>query len=170
MDPSESWCHLVFGQIMMYRRQLAEAEQHHQRAYELNPFDAHVMALRAPLATYLGRPHEGERWARRAMQLNPAHPDWYATNLGLALYSQGRYQEAISAYAKVPAPQIGILAGLAASYAQLGDMDRAAGSRRRLLELAPDFSAERFVGLKPFLREQDSAHLLDGLQRAGLPA
>ena len=25
LDPSESWCHLVFGQIMMYRRQLAEA-------------------------------------------------------------------------------------------------------------------------------------------------
>ena len=71
---------------MMYRGQLAEAEQHHQRAYQLNPFDAHVMALRAPLAVYLGKPDDGERWARRAMQLNPDHPDWYVTNLGLALY------------------------------------------------------------------------------------
>ncbi|MDW6020260.1 adenylate/guanylate cyclase domain-containing protein [Mesorhizobium sp. BAC0120] len=168
-DPSESWCHLVFGQIMMYRGQLAEAEQHHQRAYQLNPFDAHVMALRAPLATYLGRPGEGERWARRAMQLNPAHPDWYATNLGLALYCQGRYQEAVSAYAEVAAPQIGILAGLAASYAQLGDMDRAAASKKRLLELAPDFSAKRAVGSRPFLLERDRAHLREGLEKAGLP-
>jgi adenylate cyclase len=103
------------------------------------------------------------------MQLNPAHPDWYSTNLGLALYSQGRYQEAISAYATVAAPQIGILAGLAASYAQLGDMGRAAASKKRLLDLAPDFSAQRFVGFKPFLHKRDCAHLLDGLKKAGLP-
>ena len=75
----------------------------------LNPFDAHIMALRAPLSIYLGKPDEGERWARRAMQLNLQHPDWYVTNLGLALCSQGRYDEAIVAYAKVAAPQVGIL-------------------------------------------------------------
>ena len=160
LDPSESWCHLVFGQIMMYRGQLAEAEQHHQRAYELNPFDAHVMALRAPLAVYLGKPDEGERWARRAMQLNPHHPDWYVTNLGLALYSLGRYEEAIAAYAKVAAPQVGILAGLAASYAQAGNSAGAETSRTRLLELAPNFSARRFVDFRPFLHERDRAHLL----------
>lgn len=59
LDPSESWCYLVLGQIMIYQEQLAEAEQHHQLACELNPFDAHVMALRAPLAVYLGKPDEG---------------------------------------------------------------------------------------------------------------
>ena len=169
LDPSESWCHLVFGQIMMYRGQLAEAEQHHQRAYELNPFDAHVMALRAPLAVYLGKPDEGERWARRAMQLNPDHPDWYVTNLGLALYSLGRYEEAIAAYAKVAAPQVGILAGLAASYAQAGNSVGAEISRTRLLELTPNFSARRFVDFRPYLHEGDRAHLLGGLEKAGLP-
>jgi len=170
LDPSESWCHLVLGQIQMYTGQLAEAEQHHQRACELNPYDAHVMALRAPLAVYLGRADEGERWARRAMRLNPLPPDWYVTNLGLALYTLGRYEDAIAAYAKVPTPQIGILAGLTASYAQAGDTAGAEASRRRLLELAPDFSARRFVEVKPFMRDSDRAHLLDGLQKAGLPA
>ena len=154
---------------MMYRGQLAEAEQHHQRAYELNPFDAHVLALRAPLAVYLGKPDEGERWARRAMQLNPHHPDWYVTNLGFALYSLGRYEEAVAAYAKVAAPQVGILAGLAASYAQAGNTAQAETSRTRLLELAPNFSARRFVRFRPFLHERDRAHLLQGLEKAGLP-
>ena len=169
IDPSESWCHLVFGQIMMYRGRLAEAEQHHQRAYELNPFDAHVLALRAPLAVYLGKPDEGERWARRAMQLNPHHPDWYVTNLGFALYSLGRYEEAVVAYSKVAAPQVGILAGLAASYAQAGNTAQAETSRTCLLELAPNFSARRFVRFRPFLQERDRAHLLQGLEKAGLP-
>ncbi len=169
LDPSESWCHLVFGQIMMYRGQLAEAEQHHQRAYELNQFDAHVLALRAPLAVYLGKADEGERWARRAMQLNPHHPDWYVTNLGLALYCLGRYDEAVDAYAKVAAPQVGILAGLAACYAQAGNTAQAETSRRRLLDLAPNFSARRFVRLRPFVHEHDRTHLLQGLEKAGLP-
>jgi TolB-like protein len=169
LDSSESWCHLVFGQIMMYRRQLAEAEQHHQRAHELNPFDAHVMALRAPLAVYLGKPEEGERWARRSMQLNPHHPDWYVTNLGLALYALGRYGEAVAAYARVAAPQVGVLAGLAASHAQAGNAAAAEAARARLLALAPDFSARRFVDPRPFQNESDRAHLLQGLEKAGLP-
>ena len=169
LDPSESWCHLVFGQIMMYRGQLAEAEQHHQRAYELNPFDAHVLALRAPLAVYLGKPDEGERWARRAMQLNTHYPDWYVTNLGFALYSLSRYEEAVAAYAKVAAPQVGVLAGLAASYAQAGKTAQAETSRTRLLELVPNFSARRFVQFRPFVHQRDRAHLLQGLKKAGLP-
>lgn len=170
IDPSESWCHLVFGQIMMYLGQLAEAEQHHQRAYELNPFDAHVMALRAPLSVYLGKPAEGERWARRAMQLNPLHPDWYVTNLGFALYCLGQYEQATKAYLKVAEPQVGVLAGLAASYAQLGNAAGAKAAKKRLLALAPGFSTERFLGTRPFLHAHDRSHLRQGLESAGLPS
>jgi TolB-like protein len=170
LDPSESWCHLVFGQIMMYHGALAEAEQHHARAYELNPYDAHVMALRAPLAVYLGKAEEGADWARRAMQLNPAHPDWYVTNLGLALYTLGRYDDAIAAYTKVAAPQVGILAGLAASYAAAGHASGAEATRKRLLAIAPNFSARRFVDPRPFQNDRDRMHLLEGLEKAGLSA
>lgn len=170
LDPLESWSHLVFGQIKMYQGQLDEAEQHHARAYELNPFDAHVMALLSPLATYQGKPEEGEGWSRRAMQLNPIHPDWYVTNLGLALYCLGRYDEAVAAYLKVAAPQVGILAALAASYAQAGNAAAAEASKAKLLERAPDFSIRRFMKGRPFRNERDRTHLSRGLEKAGLPS
>jgi adenylate cyclase len=170
LDPSESWCHLVIGQVMRYQRQFIEAEQHHQIAYDLNPFDAHVIALRAPLAVYLGKPDEGEHWARRAMQLNPRHPDWSVTNLGLAVYGLRRNEDAVAAYAKVAVPQVGIVAGLTASYAQAGRADLAAAARTRLLELRPNFSTHRFVDLRPFSHERDRQHLQQGLEKAGLPA
>ena len=168
-DSSDSWCHLVVGQVTMYRGELVAAEQHHQRAYELNPFDAHIMALRAPLATYLGKPEEGEQWIRRALALNPRRPDWYVTNLGLALYGQRRYGEAAAAYASVAAPQIGVLAGLAASAAEAGDRAATDAAVQRVLALAPDFSADRFVGYRPFRRDADRDNLRRGLELAGLP-
>ena len=169
IDASESWCHLVYGQITMYRRQFEKAEHHHQRAYELNPFDAHIIALHSPLSVYLGKAAEGEKLARRAMHVNPNYPDWYVSNLGLALYCQGRYLEAKKAYAKAAVPQVGILALLAASYAQLGDASGASASKRRLIEIAPNFSSARFVDLRPFAQDEDKEHLARGLEKAGLP-
>lgn len=170
LDPHESWCHLVYGQILLYRRRFPEAEEHHRRAYELNPYDANVLALRAPLSTFGGDPVEGERWGRRAMTLNPRFPDWYPTNLGLALYLQQRYGDAVAVYAGVVAPQAGVLAGLAASHAMAGDRTAAEDAAGRLVARVPGFSARRFVEERPFVRPQDAQHLLDGLLRAGLPA
>lgn len=168
LDPHESWCHLVYGQILLYLRRFPEAEEHHRRACELNPFDANVMALRAPMSLFQGDPANGETWARRAMQLNPRYPDWYPTNLGLALYLQERWREAAAVYAGVAAPQAGVLAGLAASLAQAGDMDGARAAAGRLLALVPGFSAGRFVEGRPFVRDRDKALLREGLARAGL--
>ncbi|WP_293868208.1 adenylate/guanylate cyclase domain-containing protein [uncultured Alsobacter sp.] len=169
LDPHESWCHLVFGQILLYLRRFHEAEEHHRRACELNPFDANVLALRAPMSLFMGDPVEGEAWARRAMQLNPRYPDWYPTNLGLALYLQERWREAGAVYAGVSAPQAGVLAGLAASLAQAGDTEASADVARRLLAMVPGFSAQRFVDGRPFVRDRDRALLRDGLRLAGLP-
>ena len=87
LDPHESWCHLVYGQILMYRRRFPEAEEHHRRACELNPYDANVLALRSTLSVYLGDPADGERWARLAMRLNPRYPDWYPTESGACALS-----------------------------------------------------------------------------------
>lgn len=169
LDPGEAWSHLVVGQVLMYRGELERAETHHKKAASLNPGDAHIIALRSPLATYLGRPEEGADLARRAMRLNPLHPEWYVTNLGLALYASLQYEEAVRAYLEATSGQIGVLAGLAASRARLGLADEAAGTSRRLLEREPRFSSVRFCAMRPFRLEGDRVHLLEGLRLAGLP-
>ena len=170
LDPSESWCHLVAGQVAMYRGELETAEVHHKKALSLNPYDCHIMALRSPLATYLGKPEEGIDWALRAMSFYPGHPAWYTTNLGLAHYCARNYREAAEAYASVAEPQVGVLAGLAAARAQLGDRAGAQAAAQSLLKLAPDFSTQLLVGMRPFKRDGDRDHFREGLLKAGLPA
>jgi tetratricopeptide (TPR) repeat protein len=53
----------------------------------------------AALLTFLGNPEEGIDRLREAMRLNPYHPDWYWSDLSLALYAKRRYDEAIEAFA-----------------------------------------------------------------------
>ncbi len=168
LDPADSLCHLVAGQIDMYRRRLDAAEVRHKKAYALNPYDARVLALWSPLATYLGKPEEGRRRIEKAMELNPHHPAWYATNLGLACYCSRAYEDGAAIYASVAEPQAGVLAGLAACRAQLGDAEGAASARDALLAIAPNFRASLFVGGRPFKFAEDRAHLLEGLRKAGL--
>jgi adenylate cyclase len=168
LDPADSWCHLVAGQIDMYRRRLDAAEVHHKKAYALNPYDARILALWSPLATYLGKPDEGRRRIEKAMELNPHHPAWYTTNLGLAYYCSHAYADGAAAYASVAEPQVGVLAGIAACHAQLGDAEGAAAARSALLAMAPNFRASLFVRNRPFKFAEDSVHLLDGLVKAGL--
>ncbi len=169
LDPSDSWCHLVAGQVAMYARELEAAEVHHKKALSLNPYDSHILALRSPLATYLGKPEEGIDWATRALSLNPGHPSWYITNLGLAQYCARRYAEAAATYATVPDPQVGVLAGLAAARAQAGNAAGARAAAQAVRALEPGFSAALFLGMRPFKRAEDRAHLAEGLARAGLP-
>jgi adenylate cyclase len=168
LDPADSWCHLVAGQIDMYRKRLDAAEVHHKKAYALNPYDARILALWSPLATYLGKPDEGRKRIEKAMALNPHHPAWYSTNLGLACYCSSAYADGAAVYASVAEPQVGVLAGLAACRAQLGDVEGAAAARNALLATAPSFSVSLFVQGRPFKFEQDREHLLDGLRKAGL--
>ena len=169
LDPGDGWSHLVVGQIAMYQKRLDAAEIHHKKAHALNPFDARIMALRSPLATYLGKPEEGLMWIERAMRLNPHHPAWYQTNQGLACYCARQYEAGAAIYASVADPQAGVLAGLVACRAQLGDNEGASAARLNLLAATPEFSSEFFVSMRPFKYEADRLHLLEGLQKGGLP-
>ena len=168
LDPSESWCHLVSGQIAMYAREFDAAEVHHKKAHSLNPYSTNIMALRSTLATYLGKPEEGIEWATRAMQLYDAYPSWYSSNLGLAHYVARDYRSAVESYACIADPNVGVLAGLAASLAKLGDAAGAARVVDRIRGLEPEFSPERFLSMRPFRVDDDRQNLLDGLQLAGL--
>ena len=168
LDPGESWCHLVAGQIAMYARELDVAEVHHKKACSLNPYSTHIMALRSPLATYLGKPEEGIDWAERAMARYEAYPSWYASNLGLAHYCARNYRQAAEVFGGVIEPSVGVLAGLAAARAQLGDQHAVEAATRRINEREPAFSSRHFMTMRPFKRDEDREHLVDGLRRAGL--
>ena len=58
---------------------------------------------------------------------------------------------------------------LAASYAYLGDMDKAKVHAAKVLELEPDFSIQQFAKSRSYKEISDLEHYLEGLRKAGLP-
>ncbi len=134
------------------------------------PYDCHVMALRSPLATYLGKPEEGIEWAMRAMSLYPGHPDWYAT--------QSRSRPLLCA--QLPRGRASLCGGgrtagrrargTAAARARLGDMAGARAAVRELLKIGTGILIGIAVGhAAHFRHEEDRDHLRQGLLDAGLP-
>ena len=71
------------------------AEFHSEQSIALNPNDVLGALSRASLLRHLGRAEEGIEWARKAMHLNPYHPNWYWEVLAKVLHSAGRYAEAL---------------------------------------------------------------------------
>jgi TolB-like protein/Tfp pilus assembly protein PilF len=166
LDNDDGRCHWMLALIYVYE-DLDRAEHHHRRAIALNPNDANAIASLAALLTFLGNPEEGIDRLREAMRLNPYHPDWYWSDLSLALYATRRYDEAIEALQQMARLGHWQWARLAACYAQLNRMDEAATAAAEVHRLRPGFSTTNIR--LPYRNPADAEHVLEGMRKAGLP-
>ena len=114
-----------------------KAAYHQERALALNPNYDLVVVQQGELLTWLGRPEEGIDWIRKAMRLNPYHPERFWSHLGRAYFVAGRYAEAIEAFSRITRPDHAHHAFLAAALAQLGDATAAAAHAAKVLQPQP---------------------------------
>jgi tetratricopeptide (TPR) repeat protein len=180
LDDQDALIQLILGRILLYRRQFTEAARHVDRAVELNPNDADVLAHAALCRAYLGDTELSYTLVRKAMRLNPNYPDWYLGSAALPLFLLGRYSEALNLIARAPTATVDQPAYQAAALALSGDTTGAAASLQRFLA---DFGEKIAFGrgpepgeplrwlmhVNPFRRSEDAAHLERGLRLAGLP-
>ena len=102
LDDRDALVQIVLGRILLYRRHFDEAARHVDRAIELNPNDADVLAQAAMCRAYLGDAAVGGRAGHKAARLNPRHPGWYAYCAALPLFVLERYAEAVALLAPAP--------------------------------------------------------------------
>ena len=170
-DPQESRCHRMLALVCVYRRELATAQRHLDRALQLNPNDADAMQQMGYVLTLRGKPEDALTWMERSRRLNPFHPTWYNSGLGTALYSLGRYADAAETFRRLPNPGPWSHARLAACYSQLGEEGKAKALVDAVLQVRPDFSITTFLTRDVLLeRAEDREHLREGLIKAGFPS
>jgi adenylate cyclase len=169
LDDNDSDVHRILAAVHVIRNLHDVAMYHQQRALSLNPNDDLIVVQQGEILTWLGRPEEGIEWIRKAMRLNPYHPERFWAHLGRAWFVARRYAEAIDAYRRITAVEPTHHAFLAACHARLGDAAAAAREAREVLALAPDFGVESHLDTLYYAREADREHHRESLLLAGLP-
>jgi adenylate cyclase len=169
LDDNDSDVHRILAAVNVARGDLDAAQYHEQRALGLNPNNDLIVVQQGEILTWLGRPDEGIEWIRKAMRLNPYHPERFWNHLGRAYYVARRYAEAIDAFRRIGHPDHTHHAFLAASCALSGNQASAECHAREVLKREPAFSTEGYLGTLHYRDESDREHHRQGLLRAGLP-
>jgi class 3 adenylate cyclase/TolB-like protein/tetratricopeptide (TPR) repeat protein len=169
LDPHDPEVNRIMGSIKMKQGDFAASRHFHQRALELSPNDAYIVARCAAFHVYAGEPERGLELLRRAEELDPFLPVWCVEEKVAAFYASECWPDALTAARSLPYQTRRSRLYSAACLAAMGQEREA----RRLVEearaenpgLATDFveANENFMDLKVL----DT--LLDRLRSSGLP-
>jgi adenylate cyclase len=170
LDDNDSDVHRILAALNLTRDDHDKAAYHQERALALNPNYDLVVVQQGELLTWLGRPEEGIDWIKRAMRLNPYHPERFWNHLGRACFCAEKYAEAAEAFARITRPDHTHHAFLAAIFAQMGDGVAAAAHTAEVVKREPGFTVAAYLATQHYKREVDRKRHEAGLLRAGLPA
>lgn len=170
LDDNDYDVHRILAAVNLNREDHDRAAYHQERALELNPNYDLVVVQQGELLTWLGRPEEGIDWIKKAMRLNPYHPERFWNHLGRAYYCAENYAEAAAAFSRITRPDHTHHAFLAATFAQMGDAVAAAAHAAEVVKLEPGFSVATYLMTLHYKREIDRQRHEAGLLKAGLPA
>ena len=170
LDDDDSDVHRILAAASLIVHRDHERALHHQeRALALNPNDDLIVVQQGEMLTWIGRGEEGAEWIKKAMRLNPYHPERFWNHLGRAWFVARRYSEAVDAFKRISRPttvQLGFLAGTRAC---LDDAAGAAAAVRDILAADPAFTARAHLALQHYREAADREHHRAALLRAGLP-
>lgn len=171
LAPYDYSTHFRLGAVYTEAGDQDRALAEYDRALELNPNAAGVLAKSADSYYYQGRFEEAVERLHLAMRLNPHYPDWWNWNLADCYYFLGDYETAHTTLLKQnPFPNLARRL-LAAIYVRMGKMDEARASIAEFLKNEPGYTMEdlrlNFDGkfTDPALLKQ----ALDDVRAAGLP-
>jgi adenylate cyclase len=169
LDDNDSDVHRILAAVNLAHDEHEKARYHQERALGLNPNNDLILVQNGELLTWLGRPKDGIEWIRKAMRVNPYHPERFWNHLGRAHYTAGQYPETVEALSRLTRPDHTHHAFLAAALAQMGDKTAAVAHAQEVLREEPAFSIRRFLSTLHYRLDSDRNHLREGLHKAGLP-
>ena len=169
IEPSNALAHTTLGYIYMRAGEYDLAIGELQRAIELNPNDWRSYRHLGAIMLYSGQTDESLKWYAISMRYDPYVSPGMLMNIGIGNYLKGNYEQAVKWLEKGATLSPGFLGThiiLAATYAQMGRMQDAAGEVAVIHRLAPFFEVELYGGA--YRNPQDRAKIVSGLEKAGL--
>ena len=170
LAPNLSDAHVALGWALSLMRQHEAAITEFERATELNPNSTDYHFAFALLVA--GEPAKAIQTLEAHMRLDPFYQPRTTAMLGFAYYLLGRYLHALPHLQEAAsrAPNYGHgRRYLAATYAQLGQLDRARDEATEALRIEPWFTINQGIFARLSKRPEDAEHFSKGLRKAGFP-
>lgn len=169
LDDDDSDVHRILAAVKVAHGDHAKAVYHEARALELNANDDLIVVQQGEILTWLGQAEEGIEWIRRAMRLNPYHPERFWNHLGRAYFAARRYGEAVEAFDHISKMDHTHHAFLAACHAKLANQPAAELQAAEVLRLNPAFTVDAYCATLHYKHDGDLEHHREALIAAGLP-
>lgn len=170
LDPNHPEVHANLGVVLACRRQYDTSIAEFERAIALNP---NLSQLHFALAlVWAGEPARAIEIVGTHMRVDPFYPPQAPAWLGMALYLLGDYSRALLPLSECTSRAPNFLPGhlwLAATHAQLGQLDEARIGIGEVLRINPEYSLATTDVPRLFKHLKDAEHLFVGLRKAGLP-
>ena len=172
LDQSTPQIYWALGFVHLFRREYQQAEEAAMQSVKLSPNYADGYGLLAFISNWRGKAEDAERYIKKAIGLNPYYTYDYPWNLGLAYYTMGKYEEAVTHLKQALERNETVLLPrlfLAASYSHLGRQDDAEWEIDQVNILRPNSSLKMLASTVPFEDRKKVDALLEELRKAGLP-
>jgi serine/threonine-protein kinase len=167
--PSSHLAHYALAQALFFRKEIQAFRNAADRTLALNPMDGNATSHLGMLVACAGEWERGCALAERATRLNPHHPGWYWFPMFFDAYRRKDYRGAVAAAMRINLPgHVYTSAVRAAAHAQLGEQEAARDALRQLLDLKPESASTVYQDLVKWFDPELTAHLIDGLRKAGL--
>jgi adenylate cyclase len=171
LDPNLPIAHAYLGAMLTFEGQHEQSIAAFEKAIALNPnftdWRFGLTLLRA------GQPAKAIEIIETHMRYDPFYVPRASGVLGLARYMLKEYSQSLPPLRECTSRSPNMREGhgwLAASLAQLGQLDEARAEAAEVLRIDPKYTIGRTLRrLALFRRPEDVEHLLDGLRKAGLP-
>jgi adenylate cyclase len=179
LDESDSFAHSMLGIGHWFRREFDEARSEILAGVELNPNDFLAHRYHGMFLAAVGEAEKGIEQIEIGRRLNPFDTRWVPWNMGIALFTARRYEEAIAWLKQARNPINEVRGWLTVSYAHAGRLAEARSTLEEFLKFAETDMAV-FPGRKlkdwhrywhaafEYQDDRDFDHLYEALRKAGL--
>ena len=164
---------ILYADVAGYSRLMGldEAGTHRTVSERLDELTARIGASGGTVLRYAGRADEAIENLKKALRLNPQHPNIWLHFLAHAHFVRGEYEEAATLLSRrirlYPETDISRVL-LASCYGHMGRDADAAAEWARALEVNPDYSIEHKARILPYKNPADWERFADGLRKAGV--
>ena len=169
LDPNNPEAQRIMGVVQMFKGDINAARYHHQRAMELSPSDAYILARCAAFYSFNGEPDIALQVLKKATNLDPLLPVWCVEEKGIAYFALGEFEKSLAALNELPFQSSRSRVYQCAALMALGRKDDAKTAIRQAMavnrELTATYLMRKELWREPATRQQ----IMDSLIEAGLP-